>query len=615
MDQILALYTSELDYTFSKDYCSIIVKNCTVASFGFKVVKYSVCFIINLKGGAIYMTERIKLEDLPKMHDSINLQNILFQFNIGIEFDQFNFTPKLLGFFPNYTKSGNDLIVSYPLLEISINELINKQLQMDDEISELKITIGKVAIGEKPNDLDFMSSLKTELIKDITAKVYSIIESHMKFYQANFSESSLRNNSPIREVVPIDMKKVDPNEQTRYVFETLQNEQLENNQIKEQQKPKFEKFNQNVENEANNFKNPPKTSINCKDTFPHSTPDGDALSSNCRIISNKSSLDNISSSFIDTKKKDDIELNLPVPKSETKNAFRRKCEYVYKSGMRCCISLSVTEYAIGSSEGLIHIRDKETHELIRTLPQEHTNWIYSMILVENQLVSGSNDTLIKIWNLNSKLVSSHLTLKGHSGCILTLTYVKNKIIASGGSDKMIKLWEIEGGTCIRTLKNHTGNVWGLLMHESSIMLSVSADTTIRFWDNNDISNSFELNNRRIQTGKKITCCLKLSKSVVALGAEFSIEIWNVELRKHIKTMTGHTNWIEQIIIVSPNRIGSCSDDKSVRIWNLDSVKDDSEVLELHVEGVFGLLKLNDSEIVSVSRDKTIRVWSNSINES
>ena len=57
-----------------------------------------------------------------------------------------------------------------------------------------------------------------------------------------------------------------------------------------------------------------------------------------------------------------------------------------------------------------------------------------------------------------------------------------KLLASGGADNLVKLWEVESGRCQHSLAGHTDHVrtvaWG---PDGRTLASGSFDTTIRLW--------------------------------------------------------------------------------------------------------------------------------------
>ena len=52
---------------------------------------------------------------------------------------------------------------------------------------------------------------------------------------------------------------------------------------------------------------------------------------------------------------------------------------------------------------------------------------------------------------------------------------------------------------------------------------------------------------------------------------------------------------------------SCSDDKTIRVWNLDTGENVSTI-NAHDDRVYGMCILKDGNIASGSRDKTVKIW-------
>ena len=86
-------------------------------------------------------------------------------------------------------------------------------------------------------------------------------------------------------------------------------------------------------------------------------------------------------------------------------------------------------------------------------------------------------------------------------------------------------------------------------------------------------------------------------------------MWEVATGKQLKTLSGHTEQVYQIVL-SPDekQVLSASFDKTVRIWDFASGKE-LKKFEGHRDGVQGACYGNDGRTVfSASWDKTIRKW-------
>ena len=94
---------------------------------------------------------------------------------------------------------------------------------------------------------------------------------------------------------------------------------------------------------------------------------------------------------------------------------------------------------------------------------------------------------IACFNLTSHAHKAELVVQtGHSGRVNSIAYSPDgKMIASGSSDKTIKLWNSETLREIRTLTGHADSVNSVLFSpDGKTIISGSSDKTIRVWDVN-----------------------------------------------------------------------------------------------------------------------------------
>lgn len=85
--------------------------------------------------------------------------------------------------------------------------------------------------------------------------------------------------------------------------------------------------------------------------------------------------------------------------------------------------------------------------------QGHTGWVKAILCDEaaSQIISGSGDKTIRIWDMNS--MTPKMTLEGHRGGVTALQ-CDAKSIVSGSVDKTLKHWDRNTGACINTLRSH-----------------------------------------------------------------------------------------------------------------------------------------------------------------
>lgn len=98
------------------------------------------------------------------------------------------------------------------------------------------------------------------------------------------------------------------------------------------------------------------------------------------------------------------------------------------------------------------------------------------------LAVGGQDQLIRLWNLKQKTVFG--TFAGHAGSPLAIAYsTDGQLLASGGEDYAIKLWHLKTGNLLRTLIGHGGWVTAIAFtRDRHTLISASQDGTLQLWN-------------------------------------------------------------------------------------------------------------------------------------
>ena len=240
-------------------------------------------------------------------------------------------------------------------------------------------------------------------------------------------------------------------------------------------------------------------------------------------------------------------------------------------------------------------------DTITCFSNEHKGRINVLIrLKDGKIASGGQDKLIKVWDINSK--ESLMTLEGHTSMIWALNEVAGNKLISGGSDKRALIWDMnEKKLDFELYKDQ----------EITVVLQLKTGKVLICSENNlclfDLDSKQKLASIEVKTG--IWAIRELKDGTVAIGqGNGDISILEVDNDIKIKfVLKGHKRAINSIIQLDNYKVVTSGDENNMILWDLKD-PEAKFFIEGHTNKVSGLAHIGGNKFVSVSQDKTLKVW-------
>jgi WD40 repeat protein len=222
-----------------------------------------------------------------------------------------------------------------------------------------------------------------------------------------------------------------------------------------------------------------------------------------------------------------------------------------------------------------------------------------------------------------------VVLEGHTDRILSLSVTPDGLYAiSGGADKIVRMWDVNTGRCLRALSGHTDYVTGVgCTPDGRRAVSGSSDTTLRIWN--------------LETGASDPPVQTHAQSVIIAGTtnagqavsgsvDRSAMVWDWETAEFVYETKYDDDFVTNVSFTPDGRkavnvrdnakpriwdkkVGSPEwvaqePDPTLTVWDLET-NERLRILEGHTDNVLGVHVLQDGHrALSGSDDRTVRLW-------
>jgi len=228
---------------------------------------------------------------------------------------------------------------------------------------------------------------------------------------------------------------------------------------------------------------------------------------------------------------------------------------------------------------------------------------------ETLFYSGEANGSIRIWNLNSKPKTCQVRIETDQrySAINAMIKVGNNKVVTASDDTVLRVWDSEEHT-FETSGNmtHTSGVNCLANLSTERFISGSNDKSVKIWSSKDFQLLGTLDDLHTS---HVLCFLtnEDEKTFYSGGDDAAIKSVNWENTKVIKTFNGHTKAVRSIVQLSPGRIASGSNDRTIRIWDTKQI---SQIMFIQTNSleINCMLLIGENKLAVGTANKAIRIY-------
>ncbi|XP_018425525.1 PREDICTED: telomerase protein component 1 [Nanorana parkeri] len=206
-------------------------------------------------------------------------------------------------------------------------------------------------------------------------------------------------------------------------------------------------------------------------------------------------------------------------------------------------------------------------------------------LSDTILVTGSSDSLVRVWNVLPGQCSCRLTLSGHQRSIMGLA-LSSKLLASASEDVSVCLWPVESllesdptVSPVSVLRGHTAAVTCCSFSSDGRLLATGGqDRSVLCWD---VSVNPPILSCTLLSCHKdwVTGCSWTDSGMLISGSgDGALCLWDIHKQKQLLIFAGHQSAVSSVACMG-ERVITTGRDGCLKVWSLTGL----EVANIHTD--------------------------------
>jgi WD40 repeat protein/tRNA A-37 threonylcarbamoyl transferase component Bud32 len=218
----------------------------------------------------------------------------------------------------------------------------------------------------------------------------------------------------------------------------------------------------------------------------------------------------------------------------------------------------------------VHLWDLEAKREVHRWNAPMDPWRHTRIAFSPDgrlLASGGVDNSIHIWEVDSR--KEYAVLRGHTDTVRDVVFSPDgRWLASGGEvlDNTVRIWNVAEKREATVLRKHTAAVYSLAFNsDGSLLASGSLDDHVRIWRTDDWSLAKELPHGSHIYGLAFS---PDGKRLASACANNAVRVWDTGKWEEAVDLRGHGMYVHSVAFTPDGEtLLSCSGDKTLRIWS------------------------------------------------
>ncbi len=228
------------------------------------------------------------------------------------------------------------------------------------------------------------------------------------------------------------------------------------------------------------------------------------------------------------------------------------------------------KYILSGSANKMYLWDQEQRKRMREF-QGHTGRINSIAINEKQVLTGSDDGTLRLWDLETAQTIKAFSVGSGASVNSVVLSPNAKFALSGSADGTLCLWDVAQGKMVKELKGHSSSINSVALSANiKFALSGSEDHTALMWDLTQKETVLKPHKILKTHGPVLSVALSSGTKFALTGSsDKTAFLWHLKSGKIIGALNGHSTTARSVVSwVQGKHAIICSHDNTVRLWNL-----------------------------------------------
>ena len=204
-------------------------------------------------------------------------------------------------------------------------------------------------------------------------------------------------------------------------------------------------------------------------------------------------------------------------------------------------------------------------------------------------------------------------LEAHHAAVTSLCFSPSGVLLTAGRDAVIRAWDLESGTELRSFAGHIGAIFDLAFAPDGQSFVSVGDSTVRVWSfsTGDVLHTFSFPGEGISQARFAPDGHRLvTANIVFTNVTDSVRLWDLATEQRIRSFGG-SGFVQRLEFIAGGHLLTAKGPQDVQVWDIETGQliralPGTSLAELAIQGF--LTGTNSSLVVAGCLNGRVITW-------